>query len=210
MPSIYPFPQGDFRVGREYVFPQGWLRAIEDVAARHVVRVASRDAASTTHERGRGEVLEYWVVDDTAVATHLPSLRAAYETYLADFVREAMASAVRCAADEHVGVNINVMHPAESSYRWHYDSNSPTGLVLVDTISVDDGESIDVLFDGKDYSIPSIQGRSVVFDGLRLPHSVSPPSHTTRHSIDPKYYLEDDVAVRPADVDEHTYGAAAG
>lgn len=101
------------------------------------------------------------------------------------------------------------MRGGESSYRWHYDSNSATGVIFVNTIPIEDGGSLEALFEGQDYTIPSNQGELVVFDGRRLPHTVAPLSKLgmLRHSIALTYYLADDSAPRPSDVSQHTYGS---
>ena len=82
----------------------------------------------------KGRSLRYSVIDGEDIRT---SLRSIWDLYLGpakDLVNELTGMSLEPLANIKVGVNVNVMSPGRSEYRWHYDRTAVTAILYLNQV----------------------------------------------------------------------------
>lgn len=82
----------------------------------------------------RGRELRYQVIDGKQIQAELPAI---WDLYIGKVNRQIdRATLGRLVPLENVraGVNVNIMQPGQSSYRWHYDRTSVTSILYLNDV----------------------------------------------------------------------------
>ncbi len=86
------------------------------------------------HRDMRGRSLHYSVIDGLAIRDHLPQIWDLYIGRVNEMVRNLVGEDVVPLASSRVGVNVNVMPPGRSEYRWHYDRCAVTAIIYLNEV----------------------------------------------------------------------------
>jgi hypothetical protein len=83
--------------------------------------------------------LRYKVIDGHQIEQGLAGIWDLYHGEILDIVTKNSGLKLRPLGNQQAGVNINIMAPQKSSYRWHYDRNDVTAILYLN--SVEGGET---------------------------------------------------------------------
>jgi hypothetical protein len=83
--------------------------------------------------------LRYQVIDGDLIREHFPQVWRMYNEPLKELASELFDSELAPLKNLRAGVNINIMAPDRSTYRWHYDRTPLTMLLYLN--EVDGGET---------------------------------------------------------------------
>ncbi len=168
---------------------------------REIAEYRKSNSLLEIHRPMKARALRYKVIDGITIKDNFPSIWNSYSQSILQLVREQSGIDLEIMGNQKVGVNINIMAPQLSSYRWHYDRNKVTAILYLNT--VEGGETVlfpnyRILLNGKKMTgiqrildsaiqIPVIRsifsertivepqaGRLVIMNGKRCWHSVRP------------------------------------
>lgn len=78
--------------------------------------------------------LRYYVIDGEQILEHLPDIWNLYQEEIRSLASTLAGQDLEPLANARVGVNVNIMPPGRSSYRWHYDRCSATGILYLNEV----------------------------------------------------------------------------
>ena len=84
--------------------------------------------------------LRYYVIDGEQIKQHLSKIWALYQGAMSEQVNKLTITEFVPLANPRAGVNVNIMPPGRSEYRWHYDRVSVTGILYLN--AVEGGETV--------------------------------------------------------------------
>jgi hypothetical protein len=84
--------------------------------------------------------LRYYVIDGEQIKQHLSKIRTLYQGVVNEQVNQLTSTQFAPLANTRAGVNVNIMPPSRSEYRWHYDRVSVTGILYLN--AVEGGETV--------------------------------------------------------------------
>ncbi len=84
--------------------------------------------------------LRYCVIDGEQIKQHLSKIWTLYQGAVNERVNKLTSTEVVPLTNTRVGVNVNIMPPGRSEYRWHYDRVSVTGILYL--TAVEGGETV--------------------------------------------------------------------
>lgn len=97
---------------------------------------AYREAHRLTeiHRPTKGRPLRYKVIDGEQIQQHLPDIWSLYTGRVLRHVESASATRLEPLGNLKAGVNVNIMQPGRSSYRWHYDRTRFTSILYLNEV----------------------------------------------------------------------------
>ncbi len=82
----------------------------------------------------RHRSLRYYVIDGEQIKEHLSKIWKLYQGVINESVNKVTNSPFVPLVNTRVGVNVNIMSPGLSEYRWHYDRNSITAILYLNKV----------------------------------------------------------------------------
>ena len=82
----------------------------------------------------KGRSLRYSVIDGEEIQANLPSIWELYRGPANDLVNEVFGDSLEPLQNTKAGVNVNVMPPGRSEYRWHYDRTAVTAILYLNRV----------------------------------------------------------------------------
>ena len=82
----------------------------------------------------KGRSLRYSVIDGEEIQANLPSIWELYRGPANDLVNELFGDSLEPLQNTKAGVNVNVMPPGRSEYRWHYDRTAVTAILYLNRV----------------------------------------------------------------------------
>lgn len=79
--------------------------------------------------------LRYQVIDGDLIQQHFPRVWRLYHGPLKELACEMFGSQLAPLMNQRAGVNINIMAPNRSTYRWHYDRTPVTMLLYLNEVA---------------------------------------------------------------------------
>ena len=76
----------------------------------------------------------YSVIDGEEIRANLPSIWELYRGAVNDVVNELTGASLVPLLNTKAGVNVNVMPPGRSEYRWHYDRTAVTAILYLNRV----------------------------------------------------------------------------
>jgi hypothetical protein len=92
------------------------------------------------HRPMKPRPLRYKVIDGEIIKNSFTRIWDLYQNKVLQLAREQSGLDLNVLDSEKVGVNINIMAPQLSTYRWHYDRNAVTAILYLNT--VEGGETV--------------------------------------------------------------------
>lgn len=92
------------------------------------------------HRETRGRALHYSVIDGHQIHDDLPDIWALYTGPVRELMSEFSGEAMFPLSNVRAGVNVNIMPPGESEYRWHYDRTPVTAILYLNEVEGGDTE----------------------------------------------------------------------
>lgn len=86
------------------------------------------------HRPTKGRPLRYQVIDGRQIHQHLPEIWSLYTGRVLTTVQRAAAITLEPLSNLNAGVNVNIMQPGRSSYRWHYDRTRYTSILYLNEV----------------------------------------------------------------------------
>ena len=86
------------------------------------------------HREARGRALRYSVIDGHQIRDELPDIWDLYTGPVQDFISEIAGEDMFPLRNVRAGVNVNIMPPAKSEYRWHYDRTPVTAVLYLNEV----------------------------------------------------------------------------
>ncbi len=86
------------------------------------------------HRPAKGRPLRYAAIDGGQIRRHLPVIWDLYVGAARELVHQLTEAPLEPLANERVGVNVNLMPPGRSSYRWHYDRTPITAILYLNEV----------------------------------------------------------------------------
>ncbi len=86
------------------------------------------------HRPTKGRPLRYKVIDGTQIQQHLPEIWELYTGPVQQYVQQASGERLAPLGNLTAGVNVNLMQPGRSSYRWHYDRSRVTAILYLNQV----------------------------------------------------------------------------
>jgi hypothetical protein len=86
------------------------------------------------HRPMKGRPLRYHVIDGESIRDDLPDIWDLYTGQVNKLVNESLGSLLEPLANTRAGVNVNLMRPNQSSYRWHYDRACVTSILYLNEV----------------------------------------------------------------------------
>ena len=99
--------------------------------------------------------LRYSVIDGERIRADLPSVWNLYQGAANQFVNELAGVPLEPLQNVKAGVNVNVMSPGRSEYRWHYDRTAVTAILYLNQVEGGETElypNYRILLNGKQHS----------------------------------------------------------
>ncbi|MFQ5968207.1 MAG: 2OG-Fe(II) oxygenase [Acidimicrobiia bacterium] len=78
--------------------------------------------------------LRYFVIDGEEIRANLPSIWKLYRGAANELVNELIRASIEPLQNIKAGVNVNVMPPGRSEYRWHYDRTAVTAILYLNQV----------------------------------------------------------------------------
>ena len=92
------------------------------------------------HRPLKNRSLRYSVIDGDSIREQLAEIWTLYHEKMKELVNDLSPHEVVPLANTKVGVNVNIMYPGRSEYRWHYDRNAITCILYLN--AVEGGETV--------------------------------------------------------------------
>lgn len=86
------------------------------------------------HRPMKGRSLRYKVIDGQVIREHFPSIWELYSRQVLELARAQSGEEIDLLPNPKVGVNVNIMEPQGSTYRWHYDRNAVTAILYLNQV----------------------------------------------------------------------------
>ncbi len=86
-----------------------------------------------------GRELRYSVIEGNQIRDSLPEIWDLYQGRVRELMSELCGAPVQPLNNTRAGVNVNIMEPKKSEYRWHYDRTPVTAIVYLN--STDGGQT---------------------------------------------------------------------
>lgn len=86
------------------------------------------------HREAKGRALHYSVIDGHQIRDQLPEVWDLYAGPVRDLVSEVATEEMYPLNNVRAGVNVNVMPPGRSEYRWHYDRTPMTAVLYLNEV----------------------------------------------------------------------------
>jgi hypothetical protein len=86
------------------------------------------------HRAGRGRDLRYLVIDGHQIKERLPDIWDLYTGSVRAQMSEVAGEEMFPLQNVRAGVNVNVMQPGNSEYRWHYDRTPVTAVLYLNEV----------------------------------------------------------------------------
>lgn len=83
------------------------------------------------HRPMKRRSLRYNVINGEQIESSLPGIWDLYTGTVNEVVNESLGFPLEPLANTRAGVNINLMRPNQSSYRWHYDRACVTSIIYL-------------------------------------------------------------------------------
>lgn len=123
-------------------FESSGYRVIDDYLSREECDEHLELIASYTEQYGVPEIyrpmkhrsLRYKVIDGEQIREHLSKIWKLYQSVINELVSQVTNSHFVALANARVGVNVNIMSPGLSEYRWHYDRNAITAILYLNEV----------------------------------------------------------------------------
>lgn len=112
-----------------YLSPDECLRLLEQIAIYR-----STHSLPEIHRPTKGRPLRYQVIDGQQIQAELPEIWDLYTQQVQQYVNQASARTLAPLENTTAGVNVNVMQPGRSSYRWHYDRTRVTSILYLNQV----------------------------------------------------------------------------
>ena len=87
------------------------------------------------HRPLKGRSLRYYVIDGDRIKADLPEIWRLFKKSVLDQINEITTKQFVPLENTRVGVNINIMPPHRSEYRWHYDRARVTAILYLNDVS---------------------------------------------------------------------------
>ena len=92
------------------------------------------------HRPMKGRSLRYHVINGDQIQESLSGIWELYTGEVNDLVNESLGFPLEPLANTRAGVNVNLMRPNQSSYRWHYDRACVTAILYLNEVQGGDTE----------------------------------------------------------------------
>jgi hypothetical protein len=92
------------------------------------------------HRPVKGRPLRYFVINGEMIENDLLEIWQLYQNKVHQQINALTQDNFDLLENKMVGVNVNIMPPGKSSYRWHYDRTSITCILYLN--QVDSGETV--------------------------------------------------------------------
>ncbi|GMQ84759.1 MAG: hypothetical protein BMS9Abin07_0323 [Acidimicrobiia bacterium] len=99
-----------------------------------VDRFRSTTELPEIHREAKGRALRYSVIDGHQVRERLPDIWDLYTGPVQDLMSEVAGEKMFPLGNVRAGVNVNIMPPAKSEYRWHYDRAPVTAVLYLNEV----------------------------------------------------------------------------
>jgi hypothetical protein len=99
-----------------------------------IERFRSANEVPEIHREGKGRALRYSVIDGQQIREELSDIWALYTGPVQEMVNELAGEAVFPLDNLRAGVNVNIMPPGKSEYRWHYDRAPVTAVLYLNEV----------------------------------------------------------------------------
>ena len=86
------------------------------------------------HRPMKRRSLRYNVINGEQIESSLPGIWDLYTGTVNELVNESLGFPLEPLANTRAGVNINLMRPKQSSYRWHYDRACVTSIIYLNEV----------------------------------------------------------------------------
>lgn len=86
------------------------------------------------HRPMKGRSLRYHVIQGEQIQESLPTIWDLYTGEVNKLVNESLGFPLEPLANTRAGVNVNLMRPNQSSYRWHYDRACVTSIIYLNEV----------------------------------------------------------------------------
>jgi hypothetical protein len=86
------------------------------------------------HRPTKGRELRYHVIDGKQIQAELPSVWDLYTGKINRLIDRSIGDRLVPLENVRAGVNVNIMQPGQSSYRWHYDRTSLTSILYLNNV----------------------------------------------------------------------------
>ncbi len=92
------------------------------------------------HRPMKGRSLRYSVIQGEQIQESIPGIWELYTGEVNDLVNESLGFPLEPLENTRAGVNVNLMRPNQSSYRWHYDRACVTAIIYLNEVEGGDTE----------------------------------------------------------------------
>ncbi len=86
------------------------------------------------HRPAKPRTLRYRVIEGREIREKLPAIWDLYTGPILHLMNELFAVPLAPLDNVRAGVNVNLMAPGRSSYRWHYDRNEATAILYLNAV----------------------------------------------------------------------------
>lgn len=86
------------------------------------------------HREFRGRALRYSVIEGNEIKDQLPQIWDLYTSRVRDLMSQLCGEEVFPLDNIRAGVNVNIMAPGRSEYRWHYDRTPATAVIYLNEV----------------------------------------------------------------------------
>jgi hypothetical protein len=100
----------------------------------HIGEYRQRNELTEIHRPMKGRPLRYFVITGDQITAALPEIRALYQDQIYTEMKALSGEDIVPLDNRQVGVNVNIMPPDGSSYRWHYDRCSVTAILYLNQV----------------------------------------------------------------------------
>jgi hypothetical protein len=92
------------------------------------------------HRPMKGRSLRYHVINGDQIQESLPTIWGLYTGEVNELVNKSLGFPLEPLVNTRAGVNVNLMRPNQSSYRWHYDRACVTSIIYLNEVEGGDTE----------------------------------------------------------------------
>ena len=92
------------------------------------------------HRPMKGRSLRYHVIQGEQIQESIPEIWELYTGEVNELVNDLLGFPLEPLANTRAGVNVNLLRPNQSSYRWHYDRACVTAIVYLNEVEGGDTE----------------------------------------------------------------------
>ena len=125
---------GGYVVRDAFLSPEECDKLLSDID-----RFRSANDLPEIHREAKGRALHYSVIDGRQIRDKLSAIWDLYNGPVQVLMSDLAGEAMLPLANVRAGVNVNIMPPGKSEYRWHYDRAPVTAVLYLN--EVDGGET---------------------------------------------------------------------